>query len=247
MIERLEKQDAIEFVSEIEECSVDAFITDPPYCSGAFQEAKQKSAKSQGVRSEGNTSRWFASDNMGTAGLIWLLRSIACEAHRALKNGGHFVMFCDWRQIPNLIPPIESSGLAWRSLVVWDKGTPGLGRGFRAQHEMIAHFCKGTATFHSDHFGNVIKCRRINSRKSEHPTEKPVDLISSLVEVTTKPGDLVVDPFMGAGSTGAAAISLGRRFSGCEREPAFFDAATRRLDGMSARASGQTGLFGVDA
>lgn len=68
-----------------------------------------------------------------------------------------------------------------------------------------------------------------NARDRKHPNEKPESLLEKLVLLTSEPDDLVVDPFMGSGTTGAAAIRLGRRFVGIEKDPKFFAAAVARL------------------
>ncbi len=66
-----------------------------------------------------------------------------------------------------------------------------------------------------------------------HPTQKPVKVLSHLIKLATKPGDLVLDPFMGVGSTGVAALQLGRRFTGIEIDPAYFKAASKRIEGVT--------------
>jgi site-specific DNA-methyltransferase (adenine-specific)/modification methylase len=69
-----------------------------------------------------------------------------------------------------------------------------------------------------------------------HPTQKPLRVLRRLIELASKPGDVVFDPFMGVGSTGVAARELGRQFIGAEIDKAYFTAATRRLaasDGQS--------------
>jgi DNA modification methylase len=81
-----------------------------------------------------------------------------------------------------------------------------------------------------------------DSEKDEvrvHPTQKPVALMARIIELFTQPGDLVVDPYMGSGPTGVAAMRLGRRFAGCEIEPAYFATAERRI----AQAAAQLRLF----
>jgi len=196
-------------------------------------------ATSQGVK---NTA-WFASDNMSTAGYLWLLRSVAVQAHRVLVSGGHMLCFCDWRQSINLAPAIESSGLRFRQEVIWDKKSAGLGMGFRAQHEKILAFCKGTARYPGN-TGSVLSTPRVPRSRSTHPTEKPQPLLQALVRVVTTEGDLVIDPFCGTGSTGVAATSLGRRFMGCEREPAYAREARARLGAVGTLQEGQAGLFG---
>lgn len=70
------------------------------------------------------------------------------------------------------------------------------------------------------------------SKKTGHPSEKPVDLLERLINLYSNPGDLVFDPFMGTGATGAACLQAGRRFIGIERDNGFFEKAKERLEGM---------------
>jgi site-specific DNA-methyltransferase (adenine-specific)/modification methylase len=70
-----------------------------------------------------------------------------------------------------------------------------------------------------------------------HPTQKPLRVLRQLVEWGSRPGDLVLDPFMGVGSTGVAAVELGRRFIGIEIDPGYVDAAQRRLDAAQLKVA----------
>ena len=82
--------------------------------------------------------------------------------------------------------------------------------------------------------------------RTEHPTQKPLDLMRMLVEDFTDPGDLVLDPFAGSGTTGVACRMLGRRFIGWELSPAYHEIACRRLRGEEAVPNAaQPSLFGV--
>lgn len=221
--------DCLDTMRSMPEACIDAVITDPPYCSGSVSEASRSAAKGQGLRSE-NISRfgWFVGDNMGTAGLVFLLRSIAFESIRLLKESGSMLVFCDWRMVPNLAPAIESAGLRYQNMIVWDKGSMGLGAGFRAQHEVVLHFTAGSPACYDKGLGNVLKCPRIGAER-DHQTEKPVRLIEQLIRVTCPPGGVVLDPFGGSGTTAIAAANLGRDAICIERDAAHVETALRRL------------------
>lgn len=91
-----------------------------------------------------------------------------------------------------------------------------------------------------EHIGDAVlylaDCRLANEGK-EHPTQKPVQLMTWCVQKTE--GDLILDPFMGSGTTGVACARLGRRFIGIEIEPRYFDIACRRIE----QAQRQPDLF----
>jgi len=149
----------------------------------------------------------------------------ACKP--VLKDGGSVLSFIDWRQWPNLLGALESTNLRVNQMVVWDKLSYGLGNGFRAQHELILHASKGTPTITSRSIGNVLGYRRDNN--DDHPSPKPIGLMQNLIEVVTAPGDVVLDPFMGAGSTIRAAANLGRRAIGIELSEKYCEIAAKRL------------------
>lgn len=238
--------DAVAWLSTLEACSVHAIVTDPPYCSGDWQESKQMARVSAG-QNEGERSQWFASDSMSTAGLVWLLRAVAHEAHRVLVPGGHMFVCCAWRQEFNVGPAIESTGVRMINRLIWDKGTPGQGEHFRSQYETILHFAKGVARKgeRSGQWGNVLDIARVHHTARIHPTEKPLELADRLILVSTFPGERVVDPFTGAGWAGVSARRLGRDFAGAERDPIYAAHARARILDEPVRAElshGQTGF-----
>lgn len=229
---RLIRDDALEALFRLEAGIADAFITDPPYCSGAFQEAARRGARGQGLRSETlRNDGWFVNDNMGTSGLVWLLRGVALEARRILKASGSLLVFCDWRMLCSLAPAIESAGLRFQNLIAWDKGSAGLGTGFRCQHELILHFTNGAPEYFDASVGNVIRAGRVPAAEREHQAQKPVALLEQLVRVVSPPGGLVVDCFFGSGSLGVACERLGRNCIGIDIDPQQTETARARLEG----------------
>lgn len=238
---RLYLGDALNVLQAIEPVRAHGLVGDPPYCSGGFTESAKRQAKGQGLRSERlrEVVEWFGGDNMTTKGLEWLLRSIAVEfKYHAASKGSTLTFFADWRMIPALAPAIESAGLRYQANPIWDKGAPGLGTGFRAQHEAIIHFSIDTPEYHSVSYGNILKAGRMPADK-DHPTQKPLDLMRKLIEVVSPVGGMILDPFMGSGSTGVAAIRAGRSFVGIEHDPVHFATACERL----AHASGDEAVW----
>ena len=233
--------DCLEILPELP--PVDAVITDPPYCSGGATEAGRGRATHQGLRSDGIKAgrfKWFKSDNMTTAGLCELLRSMCVRA--PVVEGGSILSFCDWRMVPLLSPVMESAGYRLRNLIVWDKGSFGCGSGFRPRHEMIIHLTERSPDFHSMSVGNVIQSKRV--RNGDHPTEKPVDLIETLIKVVVPSRGVVLDPFLGSGTTGVAAINLGMSFIGIERDRGYFETSIKRI--KKAFSSRSSSLFAAD-
>jgi len=110
-------------------------------------------------------------------------------------------------------------------MIVWDKGCAGMGARWKMQHELVAWGTKLTSKMGAGH-GNVITAAR--SGNEWHPTEKPLSLMQKIVK-NAEPG-IVLDPFMGSGTTGVACIAEGRPFVGVEIDPKHFAAACRRIE-----------------
>lgn len=127
---------------------------------------------------------------------------------------------------------LDRDGLQFFHSVIWDKRNPGLGWRFRRQHEMVmvAHRAGGKLAWADD----SVAVRNVQSlmppRNRTHPNEKPLDLVKGFIGWTTAPGDLVLDPFMGSGTTLRAAKDLGRRAIGIELEERYCEIAARRLE-----------------
>ncbi len=100
---------------------------------------------------------------------------------------------------------------------------------------MVAHRKGGRIRWNADDrlVPNVFA--RMPPRERNHPNEKPLDVMERVIETHSNVGDLILDPFMGSGTTGVAAVKLGRKFTGIEIEPKYFDIACRRISDALAR------------
>lgn len=202
-----------------------ALVMDPPYSSGGYQEAG-KGAGSVGT----TTGATIAGDTYSTRGYLRLIRGI-CQGFRVAE----IYAFTDWRMWPNTLDAIEDGGFRVRSMIVWNKGFGGLGVKWRSQHELICWGARG-ALESGWGAGNVINANR--SGNEFHPTEKPLLVLDELVKAAARP--LIIDPFMGSGTTGVAAVNQGRKFIGIELEREHFEIACRRIE----NAQRQARLFG---
>jgi site-specific DNA-methyltransferase (adenine-specific) len=237
-LDKIIHADCLQTMQRLPDGCIDCIITDPPYCSGGVSEATRTAAKGQGLRSE-NISKmgWFVGDNMGTAGLVWLLRSMAVEGLRLLKGDGSMLVFCDWRMVPNIVPALESAGLRYQNLLTWNKKSMGLGNGFRAQGELIIHMTAGSPKYYHKGTGNVLTCKRVSSDDRTHQTEKPLELIEQLVRVVCPPGGVILDPFGGSCTTAEAAKTTGRHFICIERDGNHVTTGNARLDTIQTSLS----------
>lgn len=217
--------DALQVLDALE-LSIDAVITDPPYSSGTRHEANKSSSGTM-LRAGRFADRPIDLDQMTTTGFVWLLRQVGLACYPLLPDGGSFLSFIDWRQWPNLVGALETCNYRVQGMLVWDKGHFGLGNGFRAQHELICHASKGVPTIHDRGTGNVLSWPR--ETPEDHPSPKPEPLLQEVIGVVVPPGGLILDPFMGAGTTLRAAKNLGRRAIGIESVEAYCEIAARRL------------------
>jgi DNA modification methylase len=135
----------------------------------------------------------------------------------------------------NLFDVVESSGYGVRNMIVWDKGTPGMGRGWRSQHELVMAGMRVAQPFDPKKAqGNVIQSKRTGNVL--HATQKPVDLLVTILEVTDMAAT-VYDPFSGSGTTIIAAEQLGRRCYAMEIDPRYVAVAIKRWEDFTGRKS----------
>ena len=194
--------------------SVNAIITDPPY----------------GINYVSQTGARIKNDK---APFIWFLY----DAFRVLKSGdsgrGSLICFTRWDVEQTFIDAMKLAGFQVKSEVIWDKVMHGMGdckAQFAPTHENVVFAVKGKFSFPGKRPRDVVTYHKLASGEMIHPTEKPVGLLTSLVNAVTKPGDLILDPFAGSGSTLVAAKKSGRRFIGVELDDEYYEKARRRIE-----------------
>ena len=219
--------DAIQAISQMIDESVDLIIADPPYSSGARQTADIW-RRNVMTRADHWETEWFGTDNLSTAGFMFFIRGVFLSLFQKAKEGAHLYCFIDWRNYPLLIQTLESAGWRPLNLIVWDKTSFALGSDYRFQHELIALASKGSPNpFNMKDVPNVIRVKR--PRPGIHPTIKPIQLISTFVKMSSKEGDLVIDPFCGSGTTGEACAMLNRRFVGIDIDGKYVEMTKTRI------------------
>lgn len=204
----------------------DIIITDPPYSSGGLMRSDRMG--SSGEKYTDKKYLPFSGDNRDQRSFTlwcsaWMGELLAHAAPSAM-----LFSFIDWRNLPCMTDAVQMGGWVWRGIIPWNKVNsrpqPGY---FRNQCEYIvwgsagkligSGYGKGFFSVYPPHGAN--RC---------HPTEKPVELIAELLNVYQ--GKRVLDPFMGSGTTGVAAVKAGREFVGIEMDEHWFDIACRRIE-----------------
>jgi site-specific DNA-methyltransferase (adenine-specific) len=226
--------DCLEVLPEL--ADVGAIITDPPYSSGGMRAAERKAPTSQKYQSSG-LKKYFADfegDNRDQRSWTYWMSMWLGIALRVSRPGAMVCLFSDWRQIPAASDALQCAGAVWRGIVVWDKkaGRPTPDR-FRNQAEYILWGTNGArkADFKDSgaiYLPGVFQHTSPVSHERKHSTQKPIVLMQDILGIT-KPDEIVLDPFMGSGTTGAACIEIGRRFIGIEVSEKYFDIACKRI------------------
>lgn len=154
------------------------------------------------------------------------------ESYRLTVDGGCLLCFCGWQTSESFRNAISEAGYTVKSQIVWDKTYHGMGdlKGqFAPQHELLWFATKGRFRFPGRRPKSVIRCPKIPPFKMLHPTEKPVALLRDLIEATTVPEAVVLDPCAGVGTTLQAAESCGRSYVGIEIEAKYYEVGVSRL------------------
>ena len=222
--------DCREVLPRIESGSVDMILTDPPY--GHNNHEGDLNAGLNELR--GIDNKPIANDSPEEFRDV--MDFMLNEAARILKADCCCCCFCGGGGGPKptfawLANRMDEKGLSFFHSVIWDKLNPGLGWRYRRQHEMImvAHRRGGKLRWSQDKVAvpNIIQA--YPPRDRQHPNEKPLQLMSKFIDLHTFPGDLVLDPFMGSGTTLRAAKDAGRRAIGIELEEKYCEIAAKRL------------------
>lgn len=210
--------DAYAILRTLPDAHFDAVVTDPPYSSGgnslsarqAPPARKYQSSKTQKtypfLLGDGKDQRAHTAWTT-----LWLL-----ECWRVAKDGAPLMLFTDWRQLPSMTDALQGAGWHWLGIVVWNKrnARPMLGK-FKQQCEYILFGSKGAfRPAHKACFPGVYDVPVITQAKV-HLNSKPVPLLRDLLAITP-PGALILDPFLGGGTTAVAALETGRRCVGIE-------------------------------
>lgn len=215
-------------VGSIKDGSIAVLLTDPPYGMGYQSDHRldrRKPKKHERIENDGQGE-----------GPAELAECVAAFVPK-LAADAHVFVFTNWRNEDAMRTAIAGAGLTVRGSLVWVKNNTGMGdpkTTFAPKHERIIHAVKGSPILFQRE-ADVLECDRVNTNR--HPTEKPVELLARLIEITTVVGQRVADPFGGVGSTCEAAESLGRHYWGCEISEDYWRHGCERLNSQPTAAT----------
>lgn len=149
--------------------------------------------------------------------------------YRVMKPTTHTYLMINGRNLCKLQTEAEKVGFQFQQLLVWEKNNTTPNKYYLNQCEFILMLRKGNAkNINNLGYSNILRVPNIN-RKKLHPTEKPVPLMQIMIKNSSNEGEVVLDPFMGSGSTGIASKILNRKFIGIEIDKKYFDIAEDRI------------------
>ncbi len=196
-------RDAVAWLHDLPDASVDLIVTDPPYES--LEKHRAVGTTTRLKNSKASSNRWF--DIFPNE----RFEELFVELYRVLRKDRHFYLYCDAETMFVAKPIAERCGFRFWKPLVWDKRKIGMGYHYRARYELILFFEKGKRKLNDLGLADIIEEPRVHRG---YPAEKPVPVSQVLITQSTQPGELVIDPFMGSGSAGVAAITEKRSFLG---------------------------------
>ncbi len=233
----LRQGDCLEVMKSIPDGSVDCAVIDPPYkivaggcrkvakdneCSGIFNRRKDSNKRTDWVDGA-RTGKMFKHNDIKFE--QWLP-----ELYRVMADKSHTYLMVNSRNLAELQNKAEQAGFKFQNLLMWEKGNVTPNKWYMQGFECVLMLRKGGAkNIHNKGTSNILKVPNIIGGK-KHPSEKPVELLEIMVNNSTNEGEVVLDMFMGSGSTGVACVNTNRKFIGIELDENYFGIAQGRIN-----------------
>ena len=212
--------------NNISDNSIDLIVTDPPYKTITGGDSNGKSSIRPKGMLKGNR-KLFRYQNIEISD--WMP-----ELYRVLKDNSHCYIFTNSLNMQEMLNEATSVGFKLHNILVWVKNNCIPSQFYMKNCEYVLFLRKGRAkginnigdskTVHQ--FNNIIG-------NKNHPTEKPVNLLEFYIKNSSQEKDIVLDPFMGSGSTGVACVNTNRKFIGIELDSDYFTIAKQRIENAS--------------
>jgi len=205
--------DCLEVMKNLPDESVDLILTDPPY--GMEFKSSHRKIKYDKIKNDNN--------------LDWLDDFSKLCFIKTKNNTAHYI-FCSFHNIDKFKQAFEKN-FTIKNILVWEKNNTSMGdlsADFAPKVEFIIFLQKGRKLINGDRSPNIFKFARTQNKY--HPTEKPIMLMEHLIKKFSNENDVVLDPFMGSGTTAIASRNLNRKFIGIELDKKYFDTVNQRLE-----------------
>lgn len=227
--------DCLDIMKNIPDKSIDCIITDPPYNLGLFMHKRNTNLG----KMRDNQFAYAGWDNMDYQKWYENMNGFIEQCARVLKKRGSFIVFMSVLKVSDIVELAQKYGFYYKTTGTWHKLNP-MPRNknihFVNSTECWIYFInKGTSgTFNNDEkvyhdFIESAVCPSSEKKYGKHPTQKPLSILNVFVKLLTNKGNIVLDPFMGSGSTCVSAALNGRKYIGIELNKVYYDIAVNRV------------------
>ena len=206
--------------------SVDLIVTDPPYGINLIPQRR--------------ITKSIKNDNMDNFSFEVFLNDIFYKINRILKNDSFLIVFIGWPTIPTFRKILDKYFIL-KSMPIWVKNNWGIGYYTRPQYEPCFLYFKGNPKPLNNPVSDVWKFNRVY--KPIHSCEKPINLMKFIIKNFTIENNIILDPFMGSGTTAVACKQLDRDFIGFEISQEYVDIANKRLANVQKGFFNKEGFF----
>ena len=227
--------ECVDVMKSIPNKSIDAIITDPPYNLGLFMHKRNTNLK----KMRENQFAYAGWDNLEYKEWKHSMSKFLAQCKRVLKKKGTLIVFMSVLKVSDIVELAQKKGFYYKTTGVWHKTNP-MPRNkdihFVNSTECWIYFInEGTSgTFNNEgrvkhDFLESSVCPQSEKKFGKHPTQKPLSIMKELVRIVTNPQEVVLDPFMGSGSTCVASAMLDRKFIGVELDEKYIETAKLRI------------------
>ncbi len=216
--------DCLSILDEIVDESIDLTLTDPPY----------NISRKNNFNTMGRRGIDFGEWDKGFNQTLWI-EKVAPK----IKKGGSILIFNAWKNMGDIAKELENNNFIVKDLIRWVKNNP-MPRNRDRRYITDFEFClwavkkgdKWTFNRQDEKYDRPVLTSSLVSKSERvgHPTQKPVSILEELILRHSNANDIILDPFMGSGSTGVACKNTNRRFIGIELDKDYFEIAKRRIE-----------------
>jgi len=210
--------DCMDILKQLPDKCIDLLLTDVPY--GMNFQSNYRQIKYNKIQNDDN--------------LNWLPEWCK-QISRVVKDNAHLYIFCSWHNVDIFKQEIEKY-IKVKNILIWAKNNTGMGdlfNDYAPQYEMIIYCNPNNKPLNYGRDSNILRFNRTNNEN--HPTEKPIDLMTYLISKSSVEGDLVLDTFAGSCPVAIASHNLKRRFICIEKDKDYYDASVERLKNAQAQ------------
>jgi len=232
-LNKIHNMDCLKLIKDLPDNSIDLIVTDPPYKVTARGRGKEGTTTSGGMLEDKLTCRGkiFKHNDIKPQQYI-------PEFYRLLKEGSHCYIMTNHINLLEILTVAKDCGFHFIKSLIWDKGNKIMSQLYMSQFEYILFFRKGKSKRinncgTSDLINVPNKKTKGEDGKNIHDTEKPIELMKILIENSSQEGEVVLDPFIGVGSTLIACKNANRNYIGFELDENYYNICQKRLEELN--------------